>query len=140
MFQSVQPRRRERESAAAVDIAPLIDIVFILLIFFLVTTTFVRDRGIAVTRPAATHAQALPPEALRVHLTAAGRIFVDGTATDEAQVAARVRTFLNRHPDAAVTIVPDEQATSKQLVDLMDEVKAGGATDIAVATRRRGAG
>lgn len=138
MFQSMQQQRRSNDNAAAVDIAPLIDIVFILLIFFLVTTTFVRDRGIDVTRPQATHAQTLEPEALRVHVTDAGNVFVDGRAAQLAQVAAKVREFVQRAPDASVIVVPDEKVEARTLVDVMDRVKDGGAKQVALATRRKG--
>ncbi len=137
MFQSVQQQRANGDATAAVDIAPLIDIVFILLIFFLVTTTFVGERGIEVTRPAAAHARALQPEALRVHITAAGRVFVDGAPIEAGGIAGRIGALLARQPGAAVIIVPDEQVSSKRLVEVVDAAKAGGATDIGLATRAK---
>jgi biopolymer transport protein ExbD len=137
MFQSVRSKRRE-DNTAAVDIAPLIDIVFILLIFFLVTTTFVREQGIEVVRPRAAFASALQPESMRVHITAGGDVYVDGQPTGTEQVAERVRSFLGRHPDAPVVVVPDETVSSRRLVEVMDEAKSGGARDIAIATRSGG--
>lgn len=137
MFQSMRQQRRTNDNAAAVDIAPLIDIVFILLIFFLVTTTFVRDRGIDVTRPQATHAQALQAEALRVHLTDAGNVFIDGKPSQLAQIPAKVRAFVDRNPDASVIVVPDERVEARTLVEVMDRVKDGGAQNVALATRRK---
>jgi len=135
MFKPVQQHGRN-DAVAAVDIAPLIDIVFILLIFFLVTTTFVRDRGIDVVRPQATHARPLEPDALRVQVTAAGNVFVGGLAVGNREVAGRVRDYLGRNPGGAVIIVPDEQVTSKTLIAVMDQARAGGADDIALATRQ----
>jgi biopolymer transport protein ExbD len=137
MFQSVQQQRTTNDATAAVDIAPLIDIVFILLIFFLVTTTFVGERGIEVTRPAAAHAGVLHPEALRVHITAADRVFVNGAPAEADEIAAQVRAFLARQPGGSVIVVPDERVSSKRLVDIVDAAKAGGATDIGLATRRK---
>jgi biopolymer transport protein ExbD len=121
----------------AVDVAPLIDIVFILLIFFLVTTTFVRDRGVPVTRPAAAHAAVLEPEAVRIHLTAEGRLFLAGQPVTVARLPERVGGMLAQRPQAAVVIVPDEQVPAGRLVAVLDAARAGGARDVALATRPR---
>lgn len=136
MFDSVQ-QRRSNGHAMAVDIAPLIDVVFILLIFFLVTTTFVRDTGIEVQRPEAAHAEALESAAMRISVAPSGAVYTEGRQVSLEQLRQDVRAFLAAEPGGAVIIIPDEQLASGRLVAVMDATKAAGARDIAVATRGR---
>ncbi|MFW6032929.1 MAG: ExbD/TolR family protein [Phycisphaeraceae bacterium] len=138
MFDSVR-HRQSAARAVAVDIAPLIDIVFILLIFFLVTTTFVRDTGIEVDRPQASHAAPVEPTSLRVSIAPSGAVYLGGREIALDGVSQEVRAFVQRQPDAAVIVIPDERVPSGRLVAVMDAAKEGGAEDVAVATRKRGA-
>lgn len=139
MFKSVQTRG-EKSSGALVDIAPLIDIVFILLIFFLVTTTFVRDTGVEVTRPQATIAKSLESSSMRVSVTADGDLYADGRRVSLDEFRAKVSDFVARQRDRTVVVIPDGDLPSKRLVEVMDAAKLGGATDVAVATHRKEAG
>jgi len=136
MFESVQHRDNGSESAVAVDIAPLIDMVFILLIFFLVTTTFARETGIAVTKPEAFRVEALRALSLRISIAASGAVYMDGRQMDIPQCREAVRRFMAQERDGAVIIIPDETVTAGRLVAVMDAAKQGGANEIAVAARR----
>ena len=110
------------------DIAPLIDVVFILLIFFLVTTSFLRDTGLDVELPQATQARSLDPGSLRVAISAGGMTFTEGRALTLEQLAARVRTFVAEKPEGMVILLPDRELPSGRLVEVMDRAKAAGAT------------
>lgn len=134
MFQSVQ-QRRKTETAIAVDIAPLIDIVFILLIFFLLTTTFVQDQGVAVTKPQASQTQPLDPQSLRVSITASGSLFTGGRQVEMSELRQEMQAFVRRQPDGAVVVVPDEAVPAGRLVEVMDQARLAGARDVALATR-----
>ncbi|MFA9480144.1 ExbD/TolR family protein [Phycisphaerales bacterium AB-hyl4] len=131
--------RQKRRSRAlpAINIAPLIDMVFILLIFFLVTTTFVRDRGVEITRPEASVTRVVEPMAMRVSVTASGAIYADGREVDVNQLRDRVAVFGRQSDRPSVVIVPDEQTPSGRLVEVLDTVRAAGVDDVAVATRER---
>ena len=136
MFRSVRTRG-ERSWAALVDIAPLIDIVFILLIFFLVTTTFVRDTGVQVTRPQASVTQALEPTSMRISITAGGDVYTDGQRVSLDELRTRVGTFIARERQRTVIVIPDAEVPSGLLIEVMDTARRGGATDVAVATRSK---
>jgi biopolymer transport protein ExbD len=123
-----------------VDIAPLIDIVFILLIFFLVTTTFVRDTGVEVTRPQATATKSLESNSMRVSVTADGQIYADGHRVSLQEFRNKVSAFVARERERTVVVIPDGDLPSKKLVEVMDAARLGGAKDVAVATQRKGAG
>lgn len=138
MFKSVQTRG-EKASGAMVDIAPLIDIVFILLIFFLVTTTFVRDTGVEVTRPQATATKSLESNSLRVSVTSNGHLYTDGHRVSLEEFRTKVSAFVARERERTVVVIPDGDLPSKRLVEVMDAARLGGAKDIAVATRKKGA-
>jgi len=137
MFESVQRQENGSESAVAVDIAPLIDMVFILLIFFLVTTTFVRETGITVNKPEAIETEALRPESLRISIAASGALYMGGRQVDLAACREAVRRYVAQERDGAVIIIPDADVRAQRLVTVMDAAKQGGAKEIAVATRRQ---
>ena len=137
MFQSTQQGVRSGAAAAAVDIAPLIDVVFILLIFFLVTATFVRPTGVEVERPTASQSESLEPESLRVSIAESGALYADGRKLSLTQWRERVREFVTSRELAHVIVIPDRAVPSGRLVRVMDEARAGGAEQVAVATRRQ---
>lgn len=133
--------RRERSGAAAeVNMAPLIDMVFILLIFFLVTTTFTREAGIRVDKPRAAATESLDSKSLRVAIAASGAIYVEGTRLSLDGLKGRLRSYVRsaggRSTPTNLVIVPDERVPAGRLVEVMDAAKQAGVRDLAVATRR----
>ncbi|MBI1375660.1 MAG: biopolymer transporter ExbD [Phycisphaera sp.] len=129
-------RQRDRQGAdAGVDMAPLIDVVFILLIFFLVTATFVHDSGLTVTRPDAVAASVVESAALRVELDAAGAMSIDRRAVDVSELRTRVIAFLAANPRGAIVVVPERTTPADRLVTAIDTATAAGAKDVAIATR-----
>jgi len=125
------------ESSVQLDMTPLIDVVFILLLFFLVTTSFIKESGLDLERPEAASSQALQTEALRIGLTASGAVYVDGQRLDVGQLRERLASVVSRAPETSVVIVPDENCKSGRLVTVMDEAKLAGAKNVAIATRPR---
>ena len=138
MFRSVQ-QRDSKSAATMVDIAPLIDVVFILLIFFLVTATFVRDTGVDVVRPQATQTRSLEPSAMRVSITASGDIYTEGRRVTADELQARVQSFIAEQNKRSVIVIPDAEVTAGTLIEVMDAARRGGATDVALATKKIGA-
>lgn len=134
MFESVQ-RHENGGGSAAIDIAPLIDMMFTLLLFLLVTTTFVNDTGIMVTRPEAVNTEALSPQSIRIAIAASGAIYIEGRPADLDRCQEAVQKFMAQERDGVVIIIPDESVSSGRLVAVMDAVKEGGGKEIAVATR-----
>ena len=138
MFQSVQRRANGQGSTPGINLAPLMDMVFILLIFFVVTTTFVRETGIHVERPQAVWSESLDSRSLRVSITAGGAVYTEGRRVSLAALRDRVaRLTRDGQGRTSVVLIADEQTPASRLVEVMDTAKLAGATDVALATRKR---
>ena len=131
-------RRRRGGNKPEVDISPLIDVVFILLIFFMVTTTFVKDSAVDLERPSASSGQTASTKALRVVLDQAGSIFVSDTPIKPWMVQSRVRDFLRDSGEGAVLVVADRRASVDKLIEVVDQCRLAGATDVGVITDAEG--
>lgn len=116
-----------------IDISPLIDCVFILLIFFIVTTTFVEETGIEVDKPQAASASHLEKTSILIALTGKGEVVYGGREIGVSGVQPLVRRMLQKE-ELPVIIQADQNALSGQLVRIIDEAKLGGATKVSVAT------
>ena len=132
---------RFREMAAddvsdvGVDISPLIDCVFILLIFFIVTTTFVEETGIEVNRPQATSGVQLEKTSILLALSAKGEVVYGGKEIGFAGIRPLVQRMLQKEK-VPVVIQADEQVTTGLLARAMDEARSGGVESIDLATRK----
>ena len=115
------------------NVAPLIDIVFILLIFFVVTTTFAQDLGIEVERPSAGSATEQPVNIVRVAVGRGGELAVDGRATSAWRLGAEVQDRIAHHAEKNVLVVADRSIDAKTLVDVMDTCRQAGATQVATS-------
>lgn len=115
------------------NVAPLIDIVFILLIFFVVTTTFARDLGVEVERPSAGAATEQPANIVRVAIGRGGELAVDGRATSAWRLGAEIEDRIALYADKSVLVVADRTIDAKTLVDVMDTCRQAGARQVAVA-------
>jgi biopolymer transport protein ExbD len=112
----------------------MIDCVFILLIFFIVTTTFVEETGVEVDKPQAASAVQLEKTSLLLALTAKGEVVYGGREIGIAGVQPLVRRTLQKE-EVPVIIQADKASESGLLVRIVDEAKLGGATKVSVATR-----
>jgi biopolymer transport protein ExbD len=115
---------------------PLIDMVFILLIFFVVTTSFVAETGIGIERPRAGSSQALPRESVTIAIDHAGQIVLAGRKTGLFSIRPHLETQLRSRPGLAAVIVADKTVPIDRIVRVMDEIRGAGVTDIALATER----
>jgi biopolymer transport protein ExbD len=127
-----RPRREPQ-----IGIAPLIDMVFILLIFFLVTTSFARETGITVDKPTATTARTLEKESILVALTSRGTIHVEERQVDLAGLRNVIKRSLARRPDRPVVIIADRNASTGRVVDVMDTCRTAGAKKVSLASRKK---
>lgn len=128
-------RIRRGEGDSQINIAPLIDMVFILLIFFVVTTVFVEETGVEVQRPSAVSAQSLEKNSILIAITRDGRIVYGGQERSLNGVRAIVarEVALRQMP---VILLVDKSARSGALVDVIDECKLAGAKNVSIAARR----
>ncbi len=123
----------DEESEPGVDMSPLMDCVFILLIFFIVTTTFVEESGVEVDKPQAASAASLEKTSILIALTANGEVVYGGKDIGIGGVQSLVRRMVQKE-QVPVIIQADSAAQSGQLVRVIDEAKLGGAEKVSIAT------
>ena len=127
--------RRERESnEGSVDLTPMIDMTFILLIFFMVSTTFVKDMKIDIDRPGATTQVVASTKAVRVYVDKQGEVYLEGEPVRIWTLQSRIRDLLKGATGKSVLVVTDEQVPSGRLIEVVDQARMAGAEDVGVAT------
>lgn len=131
-------RRRHAtpQTDSQVNLTPMIDMVFILLIFFLVTSSFVKEAGIEVNRPVAQTAQTRERGTIRIALSEKGQVWMERRPIDVRAVRANVERMLAESPEADVIVLADAAAQTGLLVEVMDQVRLAGVDNIAVAARQ----
>jgi len=125
----------ENNGEPGVDMTPLIDCVFILLIFFIVTTVFVDETGVEVDKPQAASAIRLEKISILLALTSKGEVVYGGREIGIGGVQPLVRRMLAKE-DVPVIVQADAAAPSGLLIRVIDEAKLAGAVKVSVATRR----
>ncbi len=116
-----------------VDLSPLLDVVFILLIFFIVTTVFVKETGVEVTKPEAMSAAKLEKQSIFIAITNDGSIVYGGQHIGVAGVKSTVSQLLAQQ-SLPVILQVDQDVPTKTLVAVMDQAKLAGASNISLAT------
>lgn len=119
-------KRFHEDDEAEVDMTPMLDIVFIMLIFFIVTTSFVKESGFDVNKPQAAQASKKPSANIFIAIDKNGRIHMEKRVVDIKRVRANVERMLAESPEAAVMIQGDIDAKHGIIVKVMDQVKAAG--------------
>jgi biopolymer transport protein ExbD len=128
----------EAEEGMDINISPLIDMVFILLIFFIVTTTFVEETGVEVDKPQAASATALDKNSILLAITAKGQVVYGSQEIGIGGVRALVRRLNEKEP-LPVIIQVDRAAPSGITIQVIDEAKLGGAENVSLAAEQGGA-
>jgi biopolymer transport protein ExbD len=127
-------RSRKSESTESIDISPLIDMVFILLIFFMVSTTFIKDMDLDIDRPTAKSADQASTEAIRVYIDSSGDTYLDGDPIQAWMIQSRLRDLLRASTSNAVLVVTDDSVPSGRLVEVVDQARLAGG-EVGVATK-----
>ncbi len=117
------------------NISPLIDMVFILLIFFAVSTTFVKDMKLELERPSARSATTASSKSLRVYIDREGNTYLDEKPVKEWMLQSLVRESLSVSSTQTVLVIADRLTPAEKLVDVVDQCRLGGATEVGVATQ-----
>ena len=126
-------KRRRSEEENEIDMTPMLDVVFIMLIFFIVTSTFVKEAGVDVSRPEADTAVVTESNSIQIGITSANQIFMDKRQIDKRAVRANVERGLAENPGAAVIIVADADSKTETLIEVMDQSRLAGAESVSVA-------
>lgn len=118
-----------------VTMAPLIDVVFLLLIFFVVTTIFPENRGLIIEKPVSKHSEPLVMKNIIFVLNYHGEIYFKNTPVTVNDIERLTREQLIISPDSAILLHVDKRSTTESLIKLMDACKLGGAKRIGIATK-----
>jgi biopolymer transport protein ExbD len=125
--------RRSKLATKELNIAPLIDMVFILLIFFLVNTSFVKETGIDVSRPTASTATVKSNATILIAIDQSNRVFIDHREIDVRAVRANVERALAENPEGAVVVVADKTSSTGIAIKVMDGCRVAGAKNVSLA-------
>ena len=126
--------RDQDDDIQDINISPLIDMVFILLIFFMVSTTFVKDMKLDLNRPSASSATAASTKAIRLYIDNSGDTYLDGEPVRVWVIQSRLRDVLRASTQKSVLVVTDDGVPSGRLVEVVDQARLAGAQDVGVAT------
>ena len=130
-------KKLRQEEGADIDITPMLDIVFIMLIFFIVTATFVKESGIDVTRPDAETAVKQNRVAILIAIRDNNEIWINRRQVDLASVRANVEKLHAENPQGGAVIQADRQAETGVLVEIMDQVRLAGVGAISIAAEEK---
>lgn len=117
-----------------VNVTPLLDIVFIMLIFFIVTSTFVKEPGVEVERPDATTASERKLASIIVAISADDEIWINKERVELDEVRAIVEQLRRENPKGTAVVQADSKAKSRMLVEVVTQIRATGISDVAVST------
>lgn len=117
------------------NITPLIDVVFILLIFFVVSTTFIKDMSLKIDRPSASSASSISGKEIRVYVDKDSRLYVNGEAVRIWILQGKLRNLLRSTTNKTVLVVADKDVKVERLIEVVDQCRLAGAKDVAAATK-----
>lgn len=133
-------RRKKHGSGdddAEIDMTPMLDIVFIMLIFFIVTTTFSNEKGLSANRPKENQPPSNEPsKALSIRIDATGQILMGGRIVDVRRVVANTQTFLAENNTDSAAIQAHEDTEHGVVVDVMNQVRQAGIVNVSVLVKK----
>jgi biopolymer transport protein ExbD len=130
-------QRKHRGETTGIDLAPMLDFVMNLLIFFIITAVFAKEFGLAVSRPSASvGAPAKEAGSLVIAIAAGGDIVIDDRLVDLRAVRANVERMHALKPENGVMIVADAKAGTGLLVEVVDQVRQGGVMNVSFGATR----
>lgn len=122
------------EEESAIDMTPMLDVVFIMLIFFIVTASFVKEAGIDVNRPDAATAVQKDRANILIAISENNEIWIDKRKVDVRAVQANIERLYAENPQGSVVIQADEESNTRVLIKVMDAARSAGVYDVSVAT------
>ena len=126
-------RVREGEGGSEVNLTPMLDVVFIMLIFFIVTASFVKEAGIDISRPPAATAERKERGNILVAITENDQIWIDRRQVDPRALRANIERLHAENPQGSVVIQADEKSKNGLLVRVMDAARLAGVYNVSIA-------
>jgi len=122
------------EEENEINLTPMLDVVFIMLIFFIVTASFIKEAGIQVERPDAPTAEKQEDASILIAISANDEIWIDRRETDPRAVRGMIERLHAENPKGSIVIQADEESTNEMLVIVMEAAKQAGVANVAIAT------
>ncbi len=131
----IRAKRKRSTGPIELNMGPLMDLVFLLLIFFIVTTTFVKETGIDVHRPSAKTASKKPSSTILIGISKEGTVYMENRIIDIRAVRANVEKALAEKPEAGVIVVADRKSHTGVAVKVVDQCRLAGAKGVSIAAK-----
>ncbi len=128
--------QRPEEEAQAIDLTPMLDVVFIMLIFFIVTATFIKETGNEVNRPDANTADDKPNANILIAVGADNEIWMDKKKIDPRNVRQAIERMRADNPKGSVSIQADKASDIKFVIEVAESARKAGVTDVSVSTEK----
>jgi biopolymer transport protein ExbD len=127
-------KRAQGADEAEIDLTPMLDIVFIMLIFFIVTSTFIKEPGVDINRPDAETTEKVTTVAVLIAITRDNRIYIDKKEIDRKAVRVNVERMLAENPKGAIVIQADKDSEAGVMMEVMEAVRDAGASATKIST------
>ena len=124
----------QQEESEEINLTPMLDVVFIMLIFFIVTATFIKEAGIQVNRPETATADSQEDAAILIAISANDEIWIDKQERDPRDVRVVIERLHSENPKGSIVIQADEESTNETLVIILEAAKDVGVTNVAIAS------
>mgnify|MGYP006148271747 CR=1 FL=1 len=122
------------EESEEINLTPMLDVVFIMLIFFIVTATFIKEAGIQVDRPDTVTADSQQDAAILIAISAADEIWIDRQERDHNNIRSTIESLHLENPKGSIVIQADKDSTNEMLVIILEAAKAAGVKNVSIAS------
>lgn len=129
-------KKRKVEEEGGIDLTPMLDVVFIMLIFFIVTASFIKETGVEINRPDANTAEQKYKSNILIAINDNNEIWIDKSRIDERQIRNRIEQLRAENPKGGIVIQADDKASIETLTLVVDAARELGVNDVAVATEK----
>lgn len=126
-------KKKAEEDAGEIDLTPMLDVVFILLIFFIVTSVFVTEAGIEVTKPEASTVDDTSGDLILIAVGTAGDIWIDGEMIDPRFIRSRFELRLADAPNSSVIIQADQASANEQVMLILEAAREANINDVSIS-------
>ncbi|ABD79619.1 ExbD/TolR family protein [Saccharophagus degradans] len=128
---------KSEEEVGAIDLTPMLDVVFIMLIFFIVTASFIKEPGIEVNRPDATTVEPKANANILVAISSDNEIWINKSVVDPRQVETQLQVLLSENPKSALVIQADNEANVKTMAEVTEAARKVGIADVSVSAEKK---
>ena len=130
-------KQKAAEEENAIDLTPMLDVVFIMLIFFIVTASFIKEAGVEVNRPEATTAEPKKNAKILVAITDNNEVWIDKQRVDIRAAKAVIERLYVENPKGALVIQADDEANIETMTEIANAAREAGVLDVSVSTENK---